>query len=434
MEKKKYSMQTRSTPSPRQRGILLRNRRLSPAGGGWGWTKSDFVTFITLLLLTTTLIACSPNETTPSSANTEPQPLQQTNNTVLLTPAQMAQAKLKMGRLEKKDLGTSLKLNGMLELPPQSDIAISVPYGGFLKKTNMLPGSRVKKGALLAVIENPEFIQIQQDYLESLGRHSFLKSEYERQKELFEQQVASGKKYQQAQSDYQVNEARIKALEARLRLIGLSPKWVAEGNISSSVNVYSPITGAVKDVHISVGKYVNPTDVIMSIANTQHMHAELKVYESDLDKLQIGQKLDFYLAANPTVARKAEVYLIGAEVQEDRSVTIHAHLEKEDDPALLPGMYISAAVHTSPQQTPALPEDALVRYQGRYFVFVSAGERQEADGGVRVFEMVKVERGATEHGYSAVTLPPDRNWEEVEFVVEGGYTLLATIANVGEGE
>ena len=357
---------------------------------------------------------------------------EESENTVELTQAQYDQAAIEIGSVEKKVIGSELRVNGMIDVPPQSNISINMPYGGFVKYTEMLPGTKVKKGQLLAVIENPEFIQFQQDYLESIANRDFLKAEFERQEELYKEKVASGKSFQQAKSDYLANEARLKAMEERLKLIGFSPAKIREGAVSASVNIYAPVTGSVRDVYTNVGKYINPQDVIMDITNSEDLHVELTVYENDIPRVKEGQRIRFTLANAPGEWREAEVFLVGSGVREDRSVTVHGHLKQmyED---LLPGMYVSAKVETDSNEVWAAPEESIVRFNGKQYVFAYSGERDENGQTMHDFEMLEVIKGYTEDVYTQIALAgTGSDLNTVQLVTKGAFTLLAKAKNTEE--
>lgn len=353
-------------------------------------------------------------------------------NTVELSQAQFEQAGIKIGKVEQRIIGSELRVNGVIDVPPQSNVSINMPYGGFVKYTEMLPGSKVKKGQLLVVIQNPEFIQFQQDYLESLANRDFLKAEFERQEELYKEKVASGKNYQQAKSDYLANEARIKSMEERLKLIGFSIPKIKEGTVSASVNIYSPVTGAVREVFTNVGKYINPQDVIMDITNSEDLHVELTVYENDVPRVKEGQRIRFALANSPEEWREAEVFLVGSGVREDRSVTVHGHLRKMHED-LKPGMYVAARIETDSNETLTAPEASIVRFGGKQYVFSYAGKKSENGETVHDFEMLEVIKGYTEDGYTQISLADTaEDLSNIQLVTKGAFTLLAKAKNTEE--
>ena len=186
-------------------------------------------------------------------------------NIVELTEAQLALTEIVIGKVEKRKIGHEISVNGMIDVPPQGNISVTVPYGGFLKYTTMLPGTKLKKGQIIATVENPEFIDFQRDYLEAIANNEYLKADFERQQTLNNAEVTSSKVFQKAKSNYMTNKANIQALESKLQLIGINPSSVTNSKIVSVVNVYSPINGIVREVYINTGKYFNPQDVLIQM-------------------------------------------------------------------------------------------------------------------------------------------------------------------------
>jgi cobalt-zinc-cadmium efflux system membrane fusion protein len=375
------------------------------------------------------LIMVSCNSKTEEAAKEEHH---EKKNNVELTQAQYDQANIELGSIEKRVIGSELIVNGIIDVPPQGNISINMPYGGFVKYIDMLPGTSVKKGQLLAIIENPEFIQFQQDYLEGLANQEFLKAEFDRQQELYNEKVASGKSFQQAKSNYLANEAKIKTMEARLKLIGINLAKIRNGIVSTSANIYSPVTGSIREVYTNMGKYINPQDVIMDITNSEDLHVELTVYENDIPKIRIGQRIRFTLANTPDQWREAEVFLVGSSVREDRSVTVHGHLEQmyED---LLPGMYVTAKVETDSHDAWTVPEPSVIRFGGKHFIFAYTDQRTENGKTVHDFEMLEVIKGYTEDNYTQISLADSlAEISTIKLVSKGAFTLMAKAKNSEE--
>ncbi len=348
-------------------------------------------------------------------------------NLVEFTQAQYQMAKIVIGEAEKRKIGTELKVNGIIDVPPHSQISITLPYGGFLKDTDMLPGTKVKKGQLLATIENPDFIQFQQEYLENLAQHEYLEADFLRQQQLFKEEVVSEKIYQQAKSAFVANEVRVKTMGDRLELIGFSLKRLREGKTSASVNIYSPITGSVLDVDTNVGKYINPEDVIMDITDTKDLHVELSVYENDIPHVKEGQVIHFTVTNSPNKIRKAEVFLIGSEVREDRSVTVHGHL-KNIEPDLLPGMYVSANLIIDTNTVWTISKDAVVSFEGKQYIYV-LNNHQEGNQ-VYQFEMKEVTVGLSEDEFVEIEYLSPQNDVATDIIVQnGGYSILSLSKN-----
>jgi cobalt-zinc-cadmium efflux system membrane fusion protein len=374
-------------------------------------------TYIPLLICTLWMGAgCGKKTTTPAVTNDE----NHAENTVELTAEQFTTAGIKTGLVETKQISGTIKVNGMLDVPPQQKVSISLPFGGFLKNTEMLQGMKVKKGQVIAQIENPDFIQIQQDFLDYESQLEFAKAEYDRQQTLATENVNSLKTLQQAKSNYLSLLAKYNGLGAKLKLMNIHPKNINDGFFTSTVNIYSPISGYITKVNANIGMFLNPADVLFEIVDTKHLHAELTVFEKDISLLKIGQKVKFTLA-NESEERIATVYLIGREIKSDRTVNVHCHLDEEDTD-LIPGTYLKAYIETDDNKVPALPDEAIVKYQGKKYIFAEMAEKYH-------FTMIEIETGNSDHGYTEVMLPADFNIQTTPVIIVGAYDVLAKMKN-----
>lgn len=374
--------------------------------------------YFPVLALATLFTACSDKSEVATEEHHE-----EAENTVELTDVQIQTAGVTLGKIEQKHISGTIKVNGVLDVPPQQKVSVSVPFGGFLKNTPLLQGSKVQKGQLIAQIENPEYIQIQQDYLEASNQLVFAKTDYERQQQLAADNVNAQKTLQQAELTFKNWVARKNALQAKLKLLNIDLADLEKGNITSTANVYATINGFVTEVNVNIGKFVNPSDVLFEIVDTEHLHAELIIFEKDVPKIKLGQKVRFTLA-NETTERIATVYLIGREISTDRTIRIHCHIDNEDK-NLLPGMYLKALVEAGGVMVPALPDEAIIDFQGRKYVFVSSGEEQNH------FEMTEIKTGPSELGFTEVT-PPDGMSPDQKVVTKGSYSLLSKLKNSEE--
>jgi cobalt-zinc-cadmium efflux system membrane fusion protein len=328
-----------------------------------------------------------------------------------------------------KQLSGTIKVNGMLDLPPQSLVSISTPFEGIVKSTEMLQGMKVRKGQAVVVLQHPDFVQIQQDYLDHKSSLEYLKLEYERQQELAKENVNAKKTVQKAKSEYQSMQARVQGLKVKLNLMNVNISNLEKGNISSTLTLYSPINGYVTKVNTNIGATALPSDVLFEIADTEHLHAELTVFEKDVPKLKIGQKVRFTLA-NETKERLATVYLIGREISKERTVNIHCHLDQEDK-QLLPGMYLKALVESGSEKVAALPEKAIVEFEGSKYIFI---EGKKKDKELKYFEMIEIAAGVTELGFTQISAINNMDLSKEKIVLNGAYDLLSKMKNSEEEE
>lgn len=341
---------------------------------------------------------------------------------VRLSAAEQQAAGLALGRLKNRPLGTGLAVSGVLDVPPESALAITAPLGGFVESTTLLQGTRVRRGEVLAVIRNPAFVQLQQDYLETRARLRYAQAELARQRELYEQEVAPRKNYQRAQAEHEALRVQTQAQAARLRLAGLP----VGGRIVSTAAVRAPRAAFVRTVNVTVGQSVTASEPLFELVDPSHLHVELAVFERDAPRLRPGQRIRFVLPSDSAAGRErtARVYLIGRAITgPDRTVRVHGHLgeDQENDPALLPGLYVRATIETGSRTVPTLPEAAVVRYAGQTYGFVPAGP-------AGAFRLVALPTARSEDGYTEVRLPVTLP-ATTSFVVKGAYSLLAKLKN-----
>ncbi|MFA4853160.1 MAG: efflux RND transporter periplasmic adaptor subunit [Bacteroidales bacterium] len=352
-------------------------------------------------------------------------------NTVEMNDDQYKAAGIELGQVEHKVLSNVLKVNGIVNVPPQNFVSVSVNMGGFVKSTDLVQGSPVTKGQVLAVIENPEFIELQQNYLESKNKLEFAEADYNRQKDLYKENVNSAKTYQLALSEYKILKIKVFALEQKLALIGIDAKQLEEEKITSSVSVVSPINGYVKTVNINIGKYVNPTDVMFEIVNNQKLTLELSLFEKDIEKVSIGQKIRFSMPNKSGKKQTAVVYQVGKTIGDDKTVKVYASIDNEAQ-NLLPGMYVNALIETSNDSTTSLPDEAVLTFDDKHYIFTYFERKKEGDKEVTLFKLVEVQKGISNNGFTEIILPKDFVIEKGKVVIKGAYNLLSAMKNAGD--
>ncbi len=372
------------------------------------------------ILATTFLFACKSNsKTEPIAAEKAAAP--NAENIVTLTESQIKNAGIATATMQEQNISSTLKVNGIIDVPPQNLVSISVPSGGYLKSTNLLEGMYITKGNILCTIEDKQFIQMQEDYLLAKAKIGYARAEYNRQRELNQSKASSDKVYQQAQADYNSLNVLLQTYAEKLKFAGINPNRVSTKNIAKSINIYSPINGYVAKVNVNSGKYVTPSDVLFEIINPSDIHLALNIFEKDINKLSIGQLLTAYTNANPDKKYNCKIILLGKDFTENRSTEIHCHFINYDK-SLLPGMYMNAEINVESKQTNALPADAIVSYESKNFIFIDNGNKQ--------YEITEVNTGNTANGYTQIVSSGDYNNKKI--VVKGAYSLLMKMKNTEE--
>lgn len=345
---------------------------------------------------------------------------------IVLNKAQEKNAGITIGAASLENIGATIIVNGTVEVPPQNKIAITFPYGGFVKQIKVLDGMLVKKGQVLLTLEDPEIIQLQQDYLDNSSQLEYLKADYTRQNELRNQEVNSQKALQLAKSNFYSMQAKVNGLKAKLALANISLAQLEKGTIQREVSITSPFNGVVTKMNAESGKYAQPQDVLLEIIDLKHCHVEAFVFEKDIPSIRIGQQVHLQLGTDNS-DRLATVFLIGKEIGRDKTVKVHLHLNKEDE-QLVPGTFVKARIDVSNQKQHVVPESAIVQYKGKDVMFEQIG----SENGKSTYRMLYIEELGSEDGKVAVRLKNGSFGNKL--VLTGAYSLLSTLTVGSEEE
>ena len=397
---------------------------------------------IIALMAIATLISCNTKNRTADENELHEE--NDSEGVVVLNKNQREALNLKLDTFQMRNLTTVVKSNGQLEVPPANSADITAVIGGNVKEIKVFHGDRVSKGQLLAVLEHPDYIALQESFAEVANRLEFLEQEFERQKELFENNVGAGQDFQQAKAEYNTAKAKYEGLKSRLQLLNLSPDKIMQGNISNTININSPINGFVNEVNIKVGSYVDAKDILLEITDNTAIHADFMVYEKDVHLVKEGQKVHFTVSNRPDEELTATVFAIGKEFEANsRAVHIHAKINEKVS-GLIPGMYISGHLHTDEKYTRALPNDAIVSEGTKSYIFIldkqavekhaeeenheghEHGDEDDDDAKEEkmAFRMVEVIPGLKDEGYTEIRLINPLP-ENTQVVMNAAYYLLA---------
>ncbi|MBL7697860.1 MAG: efflux RND transporter periplasmic adaptor subunit [Chitinophagaceae bacterium] len=331
--------------------------------------------------------------------------------------------------IRQKELAHTIKANGILEVPNQNKAFVTPLHGGVVKTLNVQPGTRVKEGERIATIVNPELLQMQQQLQQVNIQVTLAEKEFNRQKELVEGNAAPLKKLQQAEAELTNLRTQRDGLRNQLRGFGASESF------SSTINVTAPISGTISKVIAQLGSNVDVASPIAEIVNNSQLHLDLFVYEKDLPKLKPNQVIHFTLTNNPGKEYDARIYSIGSAFENDsKTIPIHSRVigDKTD---LIDGMSITAIVSLDKSTLPAVPNDAIVTFQGQDYVFIMtekpASASNEEHNDEVFFERIPVAKGNTDIGYTAITGLKDIP-NDAKVVVKGAFFILAKMTNSGE--
>ncbi|MDO5655713.1 MAG: efflux RND transporter periplasmic adaptor subunit [Flavobacteriaceae bacterium] len=361
-------------------------------------------------------VACSQQEKTQET--TENESVENTDE-ISLSQEQFSAGKMELGRISEQEFHNYITTTGSLEVPPQNRADVSAYYGGYVKSLNLIQGQWVNAGQTLFSLENPEFIETQQEYLEAKSQLDFLRQDYERQRILAKEEIVSQKKFQRSQADYNLVRTQVDVLGRKLQMMKINPKSVSSGNLRSQISITAPISGYVSDIMAVKGQFLGSQDVALSIVNTHQMNLKLAVFEKDLPLIHPKMPVEFRLQENPDSIYVAEIQLIGKNIDPVRR-TVDVNCKILSAPQhLSSGMFAEARIKTDFQKKYALPQDAVLELEDEKWVLV-----KESNAGERlVFKKQNVNTGIENENFVEITNTSDFSPQD-EILIKGGFQLI----------
>jgi len=389
---------------------------------------SIYKIYIAALLITGTLLASCSGHTDKKadpvndSAKTESP---EKENKLELSAEQMKTVGIEVGPIEQKNLDAVVKANGQLAVPPQNKADVSVLSGGIIGSINVLEGQQIHKGQVLATIKNQDLLKLQQDYLAAKNNFTYVQAEYDRQSQLKAAGAGTGKSFQSSEATYNAERSRITAYESQLQQFGISPGRISNGHIVSQFPVTSPISGTVGTITANTGAFVQPGTSIMEVVDNSKIHCDLTVFEKDLMAVKIGQKVSFQLTNQDNQVITGVINGVNKSFEdESKGVIVHAVINNKQNKNLIPGMYVTALISIGSKLTPAVPVNAVVRSEGKQYIFIAASH--DEDGKIK-FTKTEVSTGISELGYIQV-IPLNPLPAGVQIATKGAFYLQSKAA------
>lgn len=387
----------------------------------------------TILFSAFALASCGNKEKKEPIQNEEEQKENEESkpDEAILTAEQIKTIGIEFGSIEEKQLTTSLKTSGLLKVPNQNKASINSVYSGVIRSLLVQPGNRVSRGQTIATIGNPEFIQVQSEFLSTHSRIILAEQEYNRQKELNAGNAGALKNLQAAESNLRFLRTSRSALQQQIQLMGINPSSLSNGRLVSVLAVRSPISGIVSNVLVKMGSYVDVSTVVAEVVDNSQLHLDLFVYEKDLPKLKNNQTIHFTITNNPGKEYDAEIFSLGSSFEnESKAVSVHAKV-KGDKTGLIDGMNVTANISLDKATLPAVPSESIVSFQGQDYIFIV--DSVDTKNHNTLFKRIPVAKGTSDIGYSEITLLKEIP-ANAKVVIKGAFFILAKQTNIGEEE
>lgn len=344
----------------------------------------------------------------------------------MLSQGQFEALNMQIDSLRQRNMAGFVGANGQLEVPPQNEASVTAVIGANVVEIRVIEGDEVEEGEILAYISHPDIVQVQTDFLNASNQLNFQEKEYNRQQKLYEAGVGSGGAFQRAEAEVQSARGRVQGFRSQLKLLKINPENILNGTISLRVPLVSPIDGAIEEVNVQTGQFVQSQTPMFEVVNTDHVHADLMVFEKDVSKVKVGQEVNFTIESIPGTQLSATIISIGKTFEQDpKAVHVHAEIENKPE-TLIPGMYVRGRINVENTQTIALPKNAIAKDGGTFYAFTAQKEGEDWS-----FRPVEVVIGETVDDWVAIKFLSDIA-PGTAFAYNNAYYLMAEMQK-GEG-
>ncbi|MCR9066448.1 MAG: efflux RND transporter periplasmic adaptor subunit [Cytophagales bacterium] len=390
-----------------------------------------FIITVFMLAISMVLTSCGSKKNQDSDTNQEVGKATQTEEEgdnhssgegIHLTKEQANTIGLELGDLSTIKINDFVNATGSLGLPPNALSSVSAKTNGIIIGTKkFVEGDYIKKGAIIAYLENTEFIITQQDYLEARAQLNLKLLEAERQRSLVQSNAGVIKNLQNAQAEVAVLEAKTQGLAKQLSFLGISTSDLTPNKIRQQIAIVAPMSGYISKINFHNGMYAQSSVSLMDIISSEHLHLELDVFEKDIASIKKGQKISYTVPALGQTIYYGRVDVIGKEFNSDtKTVRVHGHLDGIK-PLFLKDLFLNAKIFLTNVESSALPENAIIKDGANSFIYVA---NEKANDNEIEFVKINIIQGSTENGYTAVKLIDDIP-EGMKIVIKGAYYVYA---------
>ena len=339
---------------------------------------------------------------------------------IQLTEEQFQTMKMEWGELHTGDFSEEIQVQGTVQIPVEGMREITTYFGGYVQDLKLIEGEEVRKGQVLFTLENPEFLRLQQDYLETKSQLAYLKAEWERQKTLAQEQISAQKNFLKAAADYEPAMAKTQSLKKQLALIAIDGETLSPATMRSKISITSPIAGFVEEVLAVPGQFLPSAAKALTLMSKEHIHVELVLFEKDASKVHIGQVVEFTSPDRPDEVLKAKIKVVGKSINAQRQINVHADLiDEKEEAKLTPGMFLQARIQLDPQRSLAVPEESIIEVGEEHYILV----QKSKSAGAFTLQKIKVTPGAKGKHYRAIATDAALDSTAV-VLIKGGFNLL----------
>jgi len=302
------------------------------------------------------------------ACETKEQPQEEEVSTSIAVSDLAKNENVKTGSATQQNIGNQIACNGKIHIPPSDNISVHSKTDGYVTQINYLPGEYVKKGATLMRIENPKLIEMQRIFLETKEELDLAEKELARKTALKSENATSERLYEESVSLRNRLSASYKGYKAQLQSIGISTTSLERSaSYQQSIAIRAEKSAVVSAVNVNKGQYVTAETLLMQMASAEHLHLELKVFDTDVSQIKLGQSVQFRTANSVDMHNAKVVHINPLLDEKDGGLMIHCHFDRNKE--IIAGMYVTATIQGAENKRYSLPISATVKEGDAYYAY-----------------------------------------------------------------
>lgn len=387
----------------------------------------SFILLYCFVILTCTYCKSDANmkETNNTTQTKDTSNYQENDSIVFISKTQFKNGDMKLGMLTQQKLKNIIQLNGTVEIKHSNHYNITLPFGGRLKKIYVSEGNKIKEGDTLGIVENPEFINIENEFLKTKENIVLLENEFKNKSKLYKEQAISEKEFLKTQTDYNIAKINLKSSAEKLSLLGIEPENFSVEKMTKSIPLISPCNCALLSIKATLEDFYSPNDIIIELRRDTAKHLHLRAFEKYVDLLKPGQTVTAFTNYAPDTKYNAVIKTLNFSFNETKSVDVHCNFLKYYSD-IIPGLYMTADVEIGNVYSYCLPQSSIVNYLDKNYIFI-----QDLNNPVH-FDLIKVDLGIKDN--ELVEIKNYKNLLNRKILISGAYKTLMQLKNTNSTE
>lgn len=350
------------------------------------------IALFSILIISFFITSCSSNKKNEEISNDK-------KELIIISEQQFESDKMAFGELQKVTFSEVVKCNGNIVSKSSGTAKISPVINCLVQKINCTVGQKVSIGETLFKLSGNEFLELQKDFAETASQLKRMKSEYKRVKSLYEQNIGTEKEFISTESEYKSYQANYSALKMKIQFIGLDASKIENAYFYPSFSIKSPINGYISQINVSIGQYADQQTIMAEVIDIKQLQLKLAVYEKDLNKLNLEQKINFKLSDNSNNSYTGKLISIGKNVNnESKTIECYADINDLNSGNFVNNAYIEAEIITKTEIVNAITEESIIKFEDENYILAYIKKEDEN----YFLESVKIETGRFHNGFVEV--------------------------------